>query len=60
MALLSVAFLSNSRRTVLTPARLSDMNLPFAGLAAAVVYFYLKMRIPEGNWWTKTKRIDWM
>ncbi|KAF8313830.1 iron permease [Clavulina sp. PMI_390] len=36
------------------------LNLPLSGLAAILVYLFLKMRIPKGHWYAKLQRIDWI
>jgi hypothetical protein len=39
---------------------LPDLNIPICGFAAVLVFAFLKLRVPPGTFWEKTKRIDWL
>lgn len=36
------------------------MNIPLSVIAAALVYFFLKLKNPGGHWLKKVEQIDWM
>lgn len=36
------------------------MNLPISGLAAFLVFTFLRLKIPEGTFREKLGRMDWM
>ena len=39
---------------------LSDLNIPICGLAAALVFAFLRLRVPEGAFRDKMSRVDWL
>ncbi|KIM76367.1 hypothetical protein PILCRDRAFT_826363 [Piloderma croceum F 1598] len=36
------------------------LNIPICGFAAVLVFAFLRLRVPPGTLWEKTKRIDWL
>lgn len=39
---------------------LLDLNIPICGFAAVLVLAFLKLRVPQGTFWEKLNRIDWL
>lgn len=39
---------------------LIDLNIPLSAIAAALVFFFLKLKKPTGNYAERVRGIDWL
>ena len=56
----SVSLRSQKIYHVLSISLLSDLNIPICGFAAALVFAFLRLRVPEGTFRDKMSRVDWL
>lgn len=55
-----VQFIRSYTSPILHYFKFKDMNIPLAGLAATIVFCFLRTKRPHGRWLEKVTKIDWM